>query len=315
MNNFNINNMLWIEKYRPNNFDDIIGNKDIIQQFKNMIKMDLLRNIIITGNVGIGKTTTINCLCNKYLMNPKENLLEINTSIDRNYGDIRQLLDDFIKKRSDEKKIIILEEVDNLPEATQYAITSMMNKKNVIFFLTCNSIDKLISGLLSKCLLLNFSKLTNDNIKDGITNILKKECIEYEEDALMDVVIYSNHDMRFAINQVQAISQGYGKITKKTINCIISKSLSTLLHEYIDLCLEKKTKQSLDYITKIIDKGYSDTDIFLCLFAILRKDQFNGNENQLRFLNIIGKYHVNLLLGCKNYIQLYALTYELCLPS
>lgn len=300
--------MLWIDKYRPKTFDEIVGNKDIIQQFKNMVKKDLLRNIIITGSVGLGKTSTMFCLCNTYLTNPKENLLEINMSIDRNINDIRTMLDEFIKKRSDEKKIIILEEVDNLPEATQHAITSMMNR-NVIFFLTCNGIDKLISPLQSKCLLLNFSELSNKEICEGITKILIKENVEYELDALMKIIDYSNHDMRFAINHVQALYIGYGKITKQTVKHILSKSLKTLLRKYINLCKDKQIDNALEYIDELINNGYSQSDIFSTLFYLLRKDEY---EDKLNFLNLVGKYHVNLLSGCRSKIQIYALTYELC---
>lgn len=300
--------MLWIDKYRPSKFDDIIGNREIIEQFKNMVKKDLLRNVIITGSVGLGKTSAINCLCRLYLKNIKENLLEINTSIDRNINDIRTTLEDFIKKKSNEKKIIILEEVDNLPEATQHAISSMMNR-NVIFFLTCNGIDKLISPVQSKCLLLNFSELSNNDIMIGIKNILDKENISYEDEALMKVIEYSNHDMRFAINHVQAIYIGYGKITKNTVNHILSKSLKTLLKYYINLCKNKNIDQALDYVDELINKGYSQSDIFSTLFYILRKEEFS---NKLDFMNIVGQYHINLLSGCRSNLQIYALTYELC---
>ncbi len=303
--------MLWIDKYRPQTFDDIVGNKHIIQQFKNMVKKDLLRNMIITGNVGLGKTSAINCLCTEYLTNKKENLLELNMSIDRNVNDIRDTLEDFVKKKSSEKKIIILEEVDNLPESTQHAITSLMNKK-VIFFLTCNGIDKLISPLQSKCLLLNFSEISNKEIMAGIEDILNKEGVYYESDALMHVVEYANHDMRFALNHVQAIVIGYGKITKQTIKNILSKSLKTLLVKYIDLCREHKIDEALEYVDDLAGMGYSQSDIFSALFYVLCKIEFKG---QLDYMNMVGKYHINLLTGCRSKLQIYALTYELCLKN
>ena len=301
--------MLWIDEFQPKNFDDIVGNHDIVHQFKNMVKKDLLQNTIITGSVGLGKTSTIKVLCNSYLKNPKDHLLEINTSVDRNYSTLRPTLESFIKRKSDECKIVILEEIDNLPEATQHGIISLIQHKNVVFFFTCNSLDKIIENLQNKCLLLSFKKLSRKDVFRVLKKIVTEKQVEYDEHALYEIVDFANHDLRFAINHTQGIYMGYKKITVDTTCFVLEKSLYTLLQEYIKLCKDKQENEAMEYIYTVLTKGYSQADIFASLFKLLIKD--NSKEN-LIFLELLGKYHVSALQSGKTNIQLLALTYELC---
>ena len=57
-----MNNTLWIEKYRPVKFDDVIADKNIIKEINLIIKNKDIPNMIFTGTPGIGKTTTILCI-------------------------------------------------------------------------------------------------------------------------------------------------------------------------------------------------------------------------------------------------------------
>lgn len=145
---------------------------------------------------------------------------------------------------------------------------------------------------------------------NGIETILNAEMIKYDHDALLKVVEFSNHDMRFAINHIQAIAIGYKKITKKTIKHILSKSLKTLLQKYVKLCRQNDVDGALEYMDDLINRGYSQSDIFSTLFFIIRK--CDVDDLLLAFLNTVGKYHVTMLSGTRSNIQIYALTYELC---
>jgi replication factor C subunit 2/4 len=304
--------MLFIEKYKPKKFEDIIGNNEIINQLKKMYEKRLIPNLIITGSSGLGKTSSIHCLCHNYLTNIKENLLEINTSIDKNFSFIRSILLDFIKRKSNEQKIVVLEEIDNLPETSQYSIYSLLNEYNIIYILTCNSINKVTKNLKSKCLVLNFKTLTNKEIETGLMRVIRKEYIEYGQKGLNLLIKYSNNDLRYAINNLQALHIGYKKITYSTIHTFMEYSLEYILNNFLKTCLKRNFKDACIIIDKLIKDKYMFSDIIFILGEQLNKFIFVHAENQIKYINIISEYHLNILKGVKTPIQLYALTYELC---
>ncbi len=304
--------MLFIDKYKPKNFEDIIGNSQIIKQLSNMNKKKILPNLIITGTTGLGKTSSIYCLCNKYIKNTKENVLEINTSIDKNFSLIRSILMDFIKKKTHEQKIVVFEEIDNLPETSQHTIYSLLNSSNVIYILTCNSINKVMKNLKHKCLVLNFKTLTDDEIRMGLLNIITHEKIEYDENGLDLLVKYSQNDLRYAINNLQALYIGYGKITYEVIHCLMESSLEYILYNLMGACESKDFEKSLNIIDDLIKDKYMYSDIMFILTEQIKRYEFKTDDNQLKFIDIISIYYLNVLKGVKTPIQLYSLIYELC---
>ena len=75
--NSNIGSVPWVEKYRPQTLDDVVGNTKEINSLKSMVKDGSIPNLILAGNSGSGKTTSILCLCEELLGSyKKEAVLE-----------------------------------------------------------------------------------------------------------------------------------------------------------------------------------------------------------------------------------------------
>mgnify|MGYP000925757627 CR=1 FL=1 len=87
------NNIPWNEKYRPNNFNELLYNEDIINIIKNFINNKNIPNIILYGSPGIGKTSIVNIIVNTLYINNKDMVLELNNSDDRGINIIRNIRD------------------------------------------------------------------------------------------------------------------------------------------------------------------------------------------------------------------------------
>ena len=107
----------WLEKYRPQTLNDVVGNEETIAKFKAIIATGNMPNMILAGPPGIGKTTTILCLARQLLGDlEKEAVLELNASDDRGIDTIRNKVKMFAMKKVNlpphRHKLIILDEAD-----------------------------------------------------------------------------------------------------------------------------------------------------------------------------------------------------------
>ena len=128
-----IANIMWVEKYRPKNLDQIINQKEIIIGLKNFLnKPNELPHLLFTGAAGIGKTTTAICLAREILGdNWKRDTLELNASDERGIKMVRERVKEFasimklsLNQSENERpfKIIILDEADEMTSDAQTSL-------------------------------------------------------------------------------------------------------------------------------------------------------------------------------------------------
>lgn len=308
----------WIDKYAPHQLQDIVGHKTILQQLKYMIENKNIPNILFSGNCGLGKSCIINSIINEYLVDIKNpNILYIKTITEKNTKIIKQIINDYIKKKIHHKKIIIIEDIDTLPECVQYPIASLLDDKDIIFLLSSNRICKLINILQSKCLLISLFPLTIEDIINHLVNICHNEGIEFNLNALQLIIDYSDKDIRRAINTLQMIQNSYKKITIPNVKKILTNSLYFYVKEYLDLCYEKNLNKAIDLITRLLNMGYDVSDFFSIATYISQTyrfcdDNIKNKNYQMIFVELIGDFYSRMICGVLTNIQIYTLTYELC---
>ena len=202
----------WVEKYRPQSFDNIVLDPMNRIIFENIIKQNNIPNLIFYGPPGTGKTTTIINLINKYQekynQRNKGLMIHLNASDERGIDVIRNQINSFVNTKTlftNGIKFIILDEVDYMTKNAQQALKYLIQKSsnNVKFCLICNYISKIDNMLRNEFFCLRFHHLPSHNIKSFINNICENEKLNIKENVIDNIIDYFQSDLRSMINYIQ----------------------------------------------------------------------------------------------------------------
>ena len=184
-----------VEKYRPTNLLEIMGNDEVVARLEIFAEKGNMPNIVLCGPPGVGKTTTILAIA-KHLLGDqyKECVLELNASNERGLDVVKNRIKNFAQAQvtlaSGKHKIVILDEADLMNEAAQQALKRTMETygKTTRFCLACNNSEKIIEPIVSRCALLKFSKLSDQQILTKIKHVCQSEGIDADDEGLNSIV-------------------------------------------------------------------------------------------------------------------------------
>jgi DNA polymerase III delta prime subunit len=269
----------WVEKYRPNNFNDIVLediNKTI---FNNIIESNYFPNLLFYGPPGTGKTTTIINLIDKYQekYNQKRKGLKIhlNASDDRGIDIIRNQINNFVNTKilfGSGMKFVILDEVDYMTKNAQQALRYLIQQyqPNIRFCLICNYISRIEYALQNEFIRLRFCNLPSTDIHHFLNNIVQKEKINVSEKQLQSIQYTFKSDIRSMINFLQSNhhhSQSFCKmITNEFWDDIIiriSNDDKKDIYKYLDESCKKYNIDMSNLIKNFIDYLIKNKDMFL----------------------------------------------------
>jgi len=216
------------EKYRPNDFEDIVLdplNKKIL---KNIIETQYFPNLLFYGPPGTGKTTTIIKLIHafqkKLNITNKDLVIHLNASDERGIDIIRNQINSFVNSKplfNNGMKFVILDEVDYMTKNAQQALRYLLQnyKGSVRFCLICNYISRIDEGLQNEFIRLRFNQLPKENIVKFLRNICVSEKLDLSDECLENIQKLFKFDLRSMINFIQS-NQYIAKFQKdKTENC------------------------------------------------------------------------------------------------
>ena len=267
---------VWIEKYRPNNFDNIIGQKKNIELIKNLIKNKSFPHLLFHGKSGIGKTSTINAIVNEIYGKDKNFMvMKLDASDDRGINTVREEIKGFAEKMTlfcNGVKLIILDEVDSMTFDAQFALRRIIEKysETTRFCLICNYENKIIQPIKSRCVDIRFYPINDKIIISRLKYICDSENIDYDIKGIETIVSISGGDMRKAINILQSLSSIGVKVTAD--NCYESSGIPSVkvIKRLIKYLLDK-TKSFVkvyEYVKKkILNEGIS-LSLLLKIFII-----------------------------------------------
>ena len=204
---------VWVEKFRPTHFDDIVLdplNKKIL---KNVITTGYFPNLLFYGPPGTGKTTTIINLINAYQeafnQKNKELMIHLNASDERGIDIIRSQINQFVNSKtlfSKGTKFVILDEVDYMTKTAQQALRYLLQNycDNVRFCLICNYISRIDEGLQNEFLRLRFNQLPENDIVQFLAHISETEQTGLSQKSLMSIQKLYKSDIRSMINFMQS---------------------------------------------------------------------------------------------------------------
>ncbi|MEA4957917.1 MAG: replication factor C small subunit, partial [Methanobrevibacter sp.] len=219
----------WVEKYRPQTLEDVVGQKHIIDRLKNYVNEEGMPNLMFTGPAGVGKTTTALALVKSILGEYwRQNFLELNASDARGIETVRTNIKNFcrLKPVGAPFRIIFLDEVDNMTKDAQHALRREMEMytKTASFILSCNYSSKIIDPIQSRCAIFRFAPIKGQDIAKRLEYIANQENLDYEGNSIETIVYFAEGDMRKAINLLQAAASGEGTITEDRIYDVVSKA-------------------------------------------------------------------------------------------
>jgi len=214
----NVNNLLWVEKYRPKTLSDCILPIDLTKIFSGMVKEGSIPNMMFYGKAGTGKTTVARALANDL----GANSIIINCSEESGIDTLRNKIRQYAStvSLSGGQKIVILDEFDYAnAQSIQPALRGAIEEfaANCRFIMTCNYKNRIIDPLHSRCTGIDFTVPSSEKaqiamgILKRVEHILTNEKIPYETPVLVNLIKKHFPDIRRVINELQRYSSS-GKI-------------------------------------------------------------------------------------------------------
>jgi replication factor C small subunit len=316
-----IENLPWVEKYRPRVLNDVVNQKGIIKRLKIFVKDKSMPHLIFAGPAGTGKTTSALCMVRELYgrkMATNINYLELNASDARGIDVIRTYIKDFAKARPPVDvpfKILILDEADNMTAPAQQALRRTMEKytKNCRMILICNYSNKIIPPIQSRCVVFRFSYLNNDDIKERIHYIMKLENLSLVPNGLNALVDISRGDCRRAINYLQSCGTISKKIDQEIVFRVAGEVPPDKIKEILKTAISGQLQLSIKLLNDLIkDYGLSGRNII----RNIHREMYNldiSEDLKIEISKLLAEFEYRLSQGGTEEIQLQALLAKIVL--
>ena len=295
-------------KYRPQDFDSVVGQEYTTKSLKNVIKDNKISHAyIFTGPRGTGKTSSakifaraINCLnpvdgnpCNKCELctsfNENPDVIEIDAASNNGVDDIRELIDNSRLAPSISKyKVYIIDEFHMLSTSAFNALLLTLEEppSNVVFILATTDIQSVPITVLSRCQRFDFKPITVENIVNRLSYVCKQEKIKISDEALNEIALMSNGGLRDALSILDQISSKDGKIELDDIISNFGSISSKKIYELIENISNQDINSLINNIRKFKSDGVD--------YRILANKFIQYLKNELISVKLLtSKYDLN----------------------
>ena len=259
---------IWIEKYRPSNLSEVVGQTPITSRLKNYVKERSMPHLLFAGPAGTGKTTCALALARELFGELwKHNLHELNASDERGIDVVRGKIKEFARTAplgEDGFKIIFLDEADALTGAAQAALRRTMEKysRTCRFVMSCNFSSKIIDPIQSRCAVFRFRPLKAEDVERYLKFVAVKEELNIDKEAYESLTYLAQGDLRRAINGLQMAAAANVDITPDVVYQAVAAARPEEVKEALEMSLNNNfagARERLD--TLQITYGLAGEDV------------------------------------------------------
>lgn len=291
-------NYPWVEEFRPEKIEDVIGASDLVDKMNEYIKNKSLPHLLLLGSPGVGKTTIAKILAKAI---SGDEYIYINASDERGMDTIRTKVQDFCSVASmSDLKIVILDEADGLTLDAQKILRAVteMYAKTCRFILTANYENKILEPVKSRFQIFRFQQADKKDIAKRCCQILIKKGIQITQDVKNDIIkLVKTYypDIRSTLNNLQRCSNGTefkftevdnrNELNKKLIEYIKTKKIRAIREEILQTSTDYDVLYN--YIFQNIKEITENPDKCSAILVYLADYQYKNILHVNRELNFL----------------------------
>ena len=309
--------------YRPQTFEEMAGQKHILQTLQNAIKENKIAHAyLFTGPRGTGKTSmakllakALNCECENKPCNECSNcnqivdgshpdVVEIDAASNNGVDEVRDLIDKVkYSPILGKYKVYIIDEVHMMSTGAFNALLKTLEEPpaHVIFILATTEPHKVLPTIISRCQRFDFGRINSNDIKDRIKVVLEKENVSYEDGVIELITELCDGGMRDALSILdQAIAYAGNDLKCSHIRDIYGV---TSISEKIDLlnCISDDNEELIvKKINEYDDKGVDLTRLTVGLIDFLKEVIIYRNSKNRNILKVTSVENINSLKEMNN---------------
>jgi DNA polymerase III subunit gamma/tau len=284
-------------KYRPQKFSEVIGQEHVTRTLQNALEQGrTAHGYIFSGHRGIGKTTVarilaaaLNCRskdhpvpepcgvcesCTEIRAGNSVDVMEIDAATNRGIDEIRELREAArYRPARDRFKIYILDEAHQITDAAFNALLKTLEEPpdHIVFMLATTQPEDIPQTIRSRCQHFSFRAVKFDDIVGQLRDLLTRERIEADDDALALLAEAGDGSMRDALSILdQAIASSTGKLTADSVRNLVGAAPAHILEQVMQAVSESKSEEILRHVDHLISEGHSPTHFARQMVRFLR---------------------------------------------
>ena len=209
-------------------------------------------------------------------------------------------------------KIVILDEADrsvhplpikplrltySMTPGAQQALRRTMEiyASTTRFALACNQSNKIIEAIQSRCAILRYSRLTDQQLLTRLLQICQAENVSHTEDGLAALIFSAEGDMRQAINNLQSTVSGFGLVNGENVFKVCDQPHPIAVQNMLRNCNKGDVEEALDALRELWAKGYSAVDIIGTMFRVVKTMDVLSEYIKLEFIKVLQCWEKGLM--------------------